>query len=486
MHELAGLIENIFKQCNRLIFAEDKRNLEILNESTTFDNGTIRRFVNNVTLTKKFAFRDFEDVMQCSIACFEGLLPEPHNEVVLDLLWDFNVVMAYASLGMHTDSTVASLDSTITQYGMSLRRFVTVTCAAYETREIPGEAEKRRNAEARREEKRLKTGKASKKQGTIRKHDDEDGSRIKEFSMNTIKTHMLTHYPYFIRKFGSLDSYTTRMGEREHVRTKRLYGRTNKRNHEPQMAVHHRRSRMLHSVRVKTRFVEHHKSNGATYVLPDHERLPLSNPKERYQMSASERNPLRLDEFLHDYAGDAALTNSDQGLRSHILCRLLDLSGDEDLPKKTPSSLIFDKSRIYIHRTYRLHYNTYDMRRKAQTTNPRTHPDIMMLADTVTTDEEKHPYRYARVLGIFHANVWLFNSRMRYEDMRVRKVEFLWVRWYELDTTHRHGWKAKRFAKVRFLPVSDPQAFGSVDPDSVLRGAYLEPAFTCQSDFRTT
>ncbi|KAJ8094829.1 hypothetical protein PM082_010041 [Marasmius tenuissimus] len=32
MHKLAGLIENIFKQCNRLIFTEDKRNLEILNE----------------------------------------------------------------------------------------------------------------------------------------------------------------------------------------------------------------------------------------------------------------------------------------------------------------------------------------------------------------------------------------------------------------------------------------------------------------------
>ncbi|KAK1216597.1 hypothetical protein PQX77_020771 [Marasmius sp. AFHP31] len=169
MHELAGLIENIFKQCNRLIFAEDKRNLEILNERfrkvPTFDNGTIRRFVNNVTLMKKFAFRDFEDVMQCSIACFEGLLPEPHNEVVLDLLWDFNVLMAYASLGMHTDSTVASLDSTITQYGMSLRRFVTVTCASYETREIPEEAEKRRNAEARREEKRLKTGKTVEETG---------------------------------------------------------------------------------------------------------------------------------------------------------------------------------------------------------------------------------------------------------------------------------------------------------------------------------
>ncbi|KAK1216596.1 hypothetical protein PQX77_020770 [Marasmius sp. AFHP31] len=194
-------------------------------------------------------------------------------------------------------------------------------------------------------------------------------------------------------------------------------------------------------------------------------------------MSASERNPLRLDEFLHDYAGDAALTNFDQGLRSHILCRLLGLSGDEDLPKKTLSSLIFDKNRIYIHRTYRLHYNTYNMRRKAQTINPRTHPDIMMLADAVTTDEEKHPYRYARVLGIFHANVWLFNSRMRYEDMRVQKVEFLWVRWYELDTTHRHGWKAKRFPKVRFLPASDPQAFGFVDPGAVLRGAYLEPAF---------
>ncbi|KAL0059921.1 hypothetical protein AAF712_013268, partial [Marasmius tenuissimus] len=311
MHELAGLMENIFKQCNRLVFAGDSGNLDVLNERfrrvPTFDNGTIRRFVNNVTLMKKFAFRDFEDVIQCAIPCFEGLLPEPHNKDLLDLLWDFNVLMAYASLGLHTDSTVATLDSTITELGKSLRRFANTTCAAYETREIPEEAEKRRNAEARREEKRLKEGKQTKKRGTKRDHDDEDGRLLKTFSINTIKTHLITHYPYFIKKFGSLDSYTTRLGEREHIRTKKLYSRTNKKNHEPQMAMYHRRSRMLHSVRVKARFADHHKRKDGVYTLPDRERLPPGNPKEKYQISTSERYPLRLDDFLYENAGDPAV-----------------------------------------------------------------------------------------------------------------------------------------------------------------------------------
>ncbi|KAK1221912.1 hypothetical protein PQX77_015271 [Marasmius sp. AFHP31] len=481
MHELAGLMESIFKQLNRLIFAENKKNLDILNDRyrkvTTFDNGTIRRFVNNVTLMKKFAFRDFEDVIQCSIPCFEGLLPDEHNDVILDLLWDFNVLIAYASLGIHTDSTVASLDSTITEYGKSLRVFVNTTCAFYTTTEIPEEAEKRRNAAASRAEKKLKQGKAPKKKKKSNdSEEDADGLKEKTFNMKTFKTHMPTHYPYFIKAFGSLDSYTTRMGEREHIRTKRLYGRTNKHNHEPQMAIHHRRARLLHSLRVKGRFAEHHKANATVYTIPDRERLPRGNPKERYQMSPSERYPLKLHEFTSDDK-DPTLIYFYDHLRSHLLYRMLELSGDEELNRRQLNSVIFVKNRIYIHRTFRIHYNTYNLRRKAQTINPRTHPDIMLLADDVTREEEQHPYRYARVVGIFHANVWIWDDKIMPEHQEVKKMDFLWVRWYELDTTYRHGWTAKRMPKVRFLPASDPEAFGFVDPSRVIRGGYLEPAF---------
>ncbi|KAJ8085485.1 hypothetical protein PM082_004301 [Marasmius tenuissimus] len=287
MHELAGLMESLFKHLNCLVFAEDNGNLSILNSRCcnvpTFDNGTIQPFVNNVTLMKKFAFRDFEDVIQCSIPCFEGLLPDEHNDVILDLLWDFNVLIAYASLGMHTDSTVATLDSRITQYGKSLWRFVNKTCAAYTTKEIPEEAEKRQNTEASRAKKRHKQGKAPKNKKSDASEEDANGLKEKTF-----KTHMPTHYPYFIKAFGSLDSYTTHMRERKHIHTKRLYGQTNKRNHEPQIAMYHRRARLLHSLCVKGRFVEHHKAKDTVYTIPDRERLPLGNPKERYQMSPSE------------------------------------------------------------------------------------------------------------------------------------------------------------------------------------------------------
>ncbi|KAJ8085484.1 hypothetical protein PM082_004300 [Marasmius tenuissimus] len=104
---------------------------------------------------------------------------------------------------------------------------------------------------------------------------------------------------------------------------------------------------------------------------------------------------------------DPALLYFYDNLRSHLLYRILGLSGDEELDRRQLNSLIFVKNRIYIHRTFRIHYNTYNLHQKAQTINPRTHPDIMLLADEVTREEERHPYRYARVIGVFHANVWV-------------------------------------------------------------------------------
>ncbi|KAL0565557.1 hypothetical protein V5O48_016464 [Marasmius crinis-equi] len=455
MHELAGLMEDIFKQCNRLVFSEDRGGLEIINERfrrvPTFDNGVIRHFANNVTKMRKFAFRDFEDVIQCSLPCFEGLLPDVHNQIMLDLLWDFNAIIAYVSLRIHTDSTVASLESTMTEYGVSLRRFVNTTCKAYDTTEIPEEAEKRCLAAVNCENRRRKEGKTA-MSATKRKAGDEDGLMPKGININKPKQHMLTHYTYFIKHFGSLDSYTTRMGEREH-------------------------------------------NPGKVYALLDKERLPPGNPKERYQMSSSERYPLVLVDFVKKHTEDSAVASFDGALHTHLIYRLRNIAENTPLDCKVLDSLQFLRHRIYSHKTFRIHYNTYDLRQKAQTISPRIHyntydlrqkaqtisprihPDIMLLADEVTAELENHPYQYARVIGIFHANIFIWDRNKSFEDMTVQKKEFLWVRWYELVPGHRHGFRAKRLPKVHFLPSTDPEVFGFIKPVRVIRGVFLEPAF---------
>ena len=60
---------------------------------------------------------------------------------------------------------------------------------------------------------------------------------------------------------------------------------------------------------------------------------------------------------------------------------------------------------IYQHRVLRVNYTTYDMRRDQDSLNPQSHPDIMLLSHEDKNDDNWHPYWYARVIGIFHANV---------------------------------------------------------------------------------
>ncbi|KAL0575519.1 hypothetical protein V5O48_006474 [Marasmius crinis-equi] len=237
---------------------------------------------------------------------------------------------------------------------------------------------------------------------------------------------------------------------------------------------------MLHSPRTKHRFLEHHKAGGGIYVIPDKEKIGLGNPQDTFHMSTSERYPLQLFKFVDKYQDDPAVENFYDSLRAHLLYRMPNLDGDEELDRRTLNSIRFLKNRIYTHKTYRLHYNTYDLRRKGQTVNPRTHPDIMMLADKTTTKETEHPYRYARVIGIFHTNVWIWNKDLAYEDMTVQRLQFLWVRWYELDITHCHGWEAKVVRGTFLEPVfqegsmdglseADAASFGVLGPDSVAR-----------------
>src|SRR5882724_2390401 len=88
--------------------------------------------------------------VKCAIPVFEELLPEPHNQIVQDLLFGLAEWHAEAKLRMHTDSSLELLTSATSFLGSQIRRFAKTTCSAFQTKELPNETA----ARARRQHKK--------------------------------------------------------------------------------------------------------------------------------------------------------------------------------------------------------------------------------------------------------------------------------------------------------------------------------------------
>jgi hypothetical protein len=150
-----------------------------------------------------------------------------------------------------------------------------------------------------------------------------------------------------------------------------------------------------------------------------------------------------------------------------------------DVPDHT--RLFFQQDRIYLHNVLRVNYTTYDVRRKQDTVNPNTsHSDIMVLADN--NDDSDHPFLYARVIGIFHVNsVYVGGPTVDYHP---RKVEVLWVRWFEYDVDAPTGsWSDCRLDRLRFPLMAGEHSFGFLDPADVVRGCHIIPAFSTKKRY---
>ena len=93
-----------------------------------------------------------------------------------------------------------------------------------------------------------------------------------------------------------------------------------------------------------------------------------------------------------------------------------------------------------------------------------------------TTDDE-HPYQYARIIGIFHAEVQYLGPES--SNRGVQPIEFLLVRWFNVEKYAPFGVDSFKLPRVTFAwPESGSEAFGFVDPSQVLRAIHLVPAFT--------
>ena len=126
--------------------------------------------------------------------------------------------------------------------------------------------------------------------------------------------------------------------------------------------------------------------------------------------------------------------------------------------------------RIYDHKTIRLNYTTYDMRRDYDIVGVGRHSNVMAVSKSFDTQshssEDGHPFAYARVLGIYHADI--IHTHPGSAQSVAHTMEFLFVRWYQRDDRYKSGFQHRRLHRVSLVSPESDEAYGFLDPDDVI------------------
>ncbi|KAF5316669.1 hypothetical protein D9619_006659 [Psilocybe cf. subviscida] len=426
----------------------------------TFGTSTIRRFATNASEMKKLAARDFEDLLQCSIPAFDGLLDEPYNSMAIMLLYRTAEWHAFAKFRLHTESTLQHLEELTTEFGRLMRKFRDVASSAFVTLELPKETGAR--------QRRQQSGKGKKVAAN-----NTTARKPKGLNLFTYKWHALGDYVKAVRLFGGTDGFSTQVGELAHKIVKRLYGMTNKRNAERQIARRYRRLERA-SLAYDRKRLHGHKQPKAT---KQGDADGGGDPDLRYHISASKYDHQDIFGTIRSNKGDPAYHKFLPKLQDHLLGRIVgrEFDGDmhEEFADSDRNSIRFIGNKIYSVRTCNVYYTSYDLQRQCDTINPHSHPDIMLRSPVAGGDD---PYWYARVIGVYHANIWVENSAIP-EGRNARRMDFLWVRWFGEVPGYRSGIRRARLPKVGFVESTDDYAFSFIDPANVIRGCHLIPAF---------
>ncbi|RPD55405.1 hypothetical protein L227DRAFT_566740 [Lentinus tigrinus ALCF2SS1-6] len=343
----------------------------------------------------------------------------------------------------------------------AIKTFASTTCQQHEAMELPSEME-------------VRTQRAKRKNP-----DDpsDTGRHMVEYNViNTFKFHSLGDHTEYIRRSGPTDNTTTQIGEQEHKHVKHEHARTNKVNFEMQIAENVRNTDALASLRPYDEFVapslqkeldkreaiaraEAHERSGTSPLAraATGERVVPMSPSDHYRISRSQRNPMPLREWTAQNESDPAVKGFIPHLYEHLAARLI--GGDmftepnEFTPEQLDGVQILD-DKMYPHNLLRLNYTTYDLRREQDCISPHKQADIMVLAP----EWDNTPFWFARVIGIFHVNTRYVGPGSTHATKKWQRIDFLWPR-------------------VQFVDAHEPDnvPFSFVDPDDVIRAAYLLP-----------
>ncbi|KAJ2987670.1 hypothetical protein NUW54_g9360 [Trametes sanguinea] len=208
-----GVWKNMMTHLIRILHAEGGSAVREFNlrfrQVPVFGRDTIRRMSSNVSEMKQMAARDFEDALQTFIPVIDRLLPSPHNNVILDLVFDTATTHALHKLRLHVDSTIGATRAFFTIFTNSLRQFKRVTCSAYQTTELPKETQARLRRQVRTTVQNSGAVGGSETSVQTPMSAAKITPRRKEFNINTYKVHSLGDYPPCIVHVGTMDSHTT-------------------------------------------------------------------------------------------------------------------------------------------------------------------------------------------------------------------------------------------------------------------------------------
>ncbi|KAI0689453.1 hypothetical protein C8T65DRAFT_517303, partial [Cerioporus squamosus] len=276
-------------------------------------------------------------------------------------------------------------------------------------------------------------------------------------------------------------------GELEHKRVKRFYALTNKNiKFEWQMARLQRRQQYLNGKgpHVPPQKRKRKKCSRARYVrtplraavqVPFAVEEPLApcSPKEHIQISEEQTSSVHIRELIGQNRDDPSFNDFHRMLTVHLFHRLEALAGRPVSREPTMDelrSMRIEKELLYIHKVVRVNWTSYDMRHEQSSINPRSHPDIVMLAPAGSS----HPYLYARVTSVFHVNVFRL-APDTVEPSEPQLLQVLWVCWFDLDTSRPGGFDRLRPHRLKFAGL-DSEPFGFISPEQVLRDIHIVPA----------
>jgi hypothetical protein len=125
---------------------------------------------------------------------------------------------------------------------------------------------------------------------------------------------------------------------------------------------------------------------------------------------------------------------------------------------------------LYFHATAKFNFTTYDLCREQDFLSMNNNKKFVLVS---TPGAEPHPWRYAHVLKILHVNAYLASASQE----TARRIDMLWVQWFETDPDHDFGAPVLRLECLRYLEIASEEAFGMIDPAMVICAVHVEPAF---------
>jgi hypothetical protein len=158
--------------------------------------------------------------------------------------------------------------------------------------------------------------------------------------------------------------------------------------------------------------------------------------------------------------------------------------GDESaVSERDLRKVAIENDMIYRHKTLRIPYTTYDLRRECDSMNTRGRADALVHARDQNRVNE---YWFARICGIFHVQATYHGGDDF--DPQPQILDFLFIRWYgrskdNLMTPTKpnqpSGFSTRTLHAVGFVneAVDNSPAFGFLDPRQIIRAAHLIPAF---------